>query len=137
VGEKTVLIHSRILTVWLRFRCLERNFIETCLPRPNNARLNAVLLEYVIKTNSSGESEQFVLLVHGIRFFCDMSVCVRASCSEGKHGLPFSSCFIGKSQCVDIGITLLLICLFSHIFSRFLLYSACVSRVISTNEEAE
>jgi hypothetical protein len=64
-----VLIASRIPTMWPRFRCLETNFTETCLPRPNDARLNAVLLEYVIKADCNGESEQFVLLVHGIRFF--------------------------------------------------------------------
>ncbi len=91
-----MLIHTRILTVWLRLRYLETNFTETCLPRQNNARLNTVLLEYVIKTDYKGESDQFVVLFHGIRFFCDMSVCVWTSCSEGKHGFPFSSCFIEK-----------------------------------------
>ncbi len=75
-----MLIHSRILTICTRFRCLETNFTETCLPRQNNSRLNAVLLEYVIKADYKGEFEQFVLLVHGIRFFCDMSVCVQAIC---------------------------------------------------------
>ncbi len=75
-----MLIHSHILTICPRFRCPETNFIETCLPSQNNARLNAVLLEYVIKADCNGESEQFVLLVHGIRFFWDMSVCVRAIC---------------------------------------------------------
>jgi len=64
-----VLIHSRILTMCPTFRCLETNFTETCLPRQNNARLNTVLLEYVIKADYKGESAQFVLLVHGIRFF--------------------------------------------------------------------
>ncbi len=42
-----------------------------------------------------------------------------------------------KSQCVNIGISLSLICLFSHIFSRFLLYSVCVSCVMSTTEDVE
>jgi hypothetical protein len=53
---------------------------ETCLPRQNNARLNAVLLEYVIKADYKGESDQFVFLVHGIRFFSDIFVCVRTCC---------------------------------------------------------
>ncbi len=70
--------------MWVRRRCsstaaclqcgpdtdvLRKNFTETCLPRQNNARLNTVLLEYVIKADYKGESEQFLLLVHGIRFF--------------------------------------------------------------------
>jgi hypothetical protein len=42
-----------------------------------------------------------------------------------------------KDQCVNIAISLLLICLFAHIFSRFLLYSACVSCVMSTTEGVE
>ncbi len=75
-----MLIHSRILKMCHTSRYPETNFIETCLPRQNNAGLNAVLLEYVIKADFDGEYEQFVLLVHGIRFFCDMSVCLQASC---------------------------------------------------------
>ncbi len=59
---------------------LRQIFTEKCLPRQNNARLNTVLLEYVIKVDYKGESEQFVLLVHRIRFFCDMSVCLQAIC---------------------------------------------------------
>jgi hypothetical protein len=36
---------------------LRQIFTETCLPRQNDASLNAVLLEYVIKTDYKGESE--------------------------------------------------------------------------------